>query len=532
MYQALYRKQRPKDFREIVGQDHIVRTLKNQIQNERVSHAYLFCGTRGTGKTSCSLVFSKAINCLSPIDNEPCNECDSCLQINNGNSMDVFEIDAASNNGVDNIRDIKDEINYPPTVSKYKIYIIDEVHMLSTGAFNALLKTLEEPPSHAIFILATTDPQKLPQTILSRCQRYDFKRIKAFDMKASLLEVCKKEGREIEENAIDYICLLSDGAMRDALSLLDQAFSYFFDEKITLQNVLEIVGSVDKKVFFEFTDSLIEFNSVKVIEIINNLIMNSSDITQFVTEEIKHLRDLLVAKSNALDSLSYSESTINLLIDQSQRIESMQLIFFIEEYSKLLSELKFTKNQRILFETGSLKLCNALIYDDNQDALMHKIKKLEDMVMKLESNPVSAQPIATIQKEEPKEEIKVNITKAIPSDILKVKENWSAIISKMDMPTQSFFKTNVKIGYVDNGESDILYLVCSSNAEFFRKRSESLDKILKEMYQKEYNMKFIEISEYDQMHLNKYGAKGEYKQQNGLIQQIENSGVNIVEEDF
>ncbi len=530
MYQALYRKQRPKNFLEIVGQDHIVRTLKNQIQNDRISHAYLFCGTRGTGKTSCSLVFSKALNCLSPVNGEPCNECDSCLQINNGNSMDVFEIDAASNNGVDNIRDIKDEINYPPTVSKYKIYIIDEVHMLSVGAFNALLKTLEEPPSHVIFILATTDPQKLPQTILSRCQRYDFRRIKSVDMKSSLIEVCKKEEREIEENAIDYICLLSDGAMRDALSLLDQAFSYFFEGNITLDNILEIVGSVDKKVFFEFTDSLISFDSIKIIQIINELVMNSSDIIQFVTDEIKHLRDLLVAKSNAFESLSYSEAQINLLIDQSKNVDSLQLIFFIEEYSKLLNELKLTKNQRILLETGSLKLCNAIIYDDNKDALTHRIKKLENIITKFENAPTQKliQKPVEIKKDEPK----VNITKAVPSDILKVRDNWANIISKMDMPTQSFFKTNVKVGYIDNGESDILYLVCSSNAEFFRKRSENLDRILKEVYQKEYNLKFIEVSEYDALHKNQYGVSGEYEQKNGLIEQIVNSGVNIIEEDF
>ncbi len=530
MYQALYRKQRPKNFKEIVGQDHIVRTLKNQIQNERVSHAYLFCGTRGTGKTSCSLVFSKAINCLSPIDNEPCNECDSCMQINNDNSMDVFEIDAASNNGVDNIRDIRDEINYPPTISKYKIYIIDEVHMLSTGAFNALLKTLEEPPSHVIFILATTDPQKLPQTILSRCQRYDFKRIKAFDMKESLLEVCKKENKEIDIEAIEYICLLSDGAMRDALSLLDQAFSYFFDSKITLENVLEIVGSVDKKIFFEFTQGLIKFDSIKLIEIINNLVMSSSDIIQFVTEEIKHLRDLLVAKSDALDSLSYSEEQIKKIVEQSKEIDSLQIIFFIEEYSKLLTELKATKNQRILLETGTLKLCNAIIYENNTDALMHRVKKLESLLEKFESGAfVSAEkPVQKQEEEAPRP--RIEITKALPSDIDNVMKNWDVIVSKMDSMQGAFFKKNVKLGYID---SDVLYLICSSMASFYMKRAEQLNEVLIKMYNKEFNLKFIELNEYNNLHQNKYNVEGEYKQdKKGIIHEIENSGINVVVEDF
>ncbi len=532
MYQALYRKQRPKNFEEIIGQEHIVKTLKNQIQNERVSHAYLFCGTRGTGKTSCSLVFSKAINCLSPINNEPCNNCDSCNQINNSNSMDVFEIDAASNNGVDNIREIVDEINYPPTISKYKIYIIDEVHMLSTGAFNALLKTLEEPPSHAIFILATTDPQKLPQTILSRCQRYDFKRIKAFDMKKSLQEVCERENRVVDEKAIEYICQLSDGAMRDALSLLDQSFSYFFEGDITIDNVLEIVGSVDKKMFFDFTDALISFDSISLINIIDTLVMSSSDIIQFVTEEIKHLRDILVANSNAVDSLNYSEEQINKIIEQSKKVELGQVIVFIEEFSKLLNDLKASKNQRILLETSVLKLCNATIFDNEKDALILRIKKLENTIEKLGSG--QGQIVVSNQNTQETEKIEsvvpVKIEKAIPKDIEIVKDNWDNIIRKLEQFNYLYFKNNVKVGYI---ESDILYLVCSTNADFFMKRGEALHEILKQMYNKDFNIKFVEVEEYDNLHKKKYQVNGEYANSDtGIFESFKDKGVEIVEEDF
>lgn len=407
--------------------------------------------------------------------------------------------------------------------------------MLSTGAFNALLKTLEEPPEHVIFILATTDPQKLPQTILSRCQRYDFKRIKAFDMKASLLDVCQKENRIVSESAIDYICLMSDGAMRDALSLLDQAFSYFFDSEITLDNILEIAGSVDRKVFFEFTNALIDFDSIKLIEIINSLVMSSSDIIQFVTEEIRHLRDLLVASSDALNALNYSSEQVQLIVEQSHKIESLQVIFFIEEFSKLLVELKSTKQQRILLETTALKLCNAQVFDDDKNSLIIRVKKLEKLVEKLENigfepNIVKSSD-TSFQNSQKRENIVIQkIEKAIPEDILKVKNDWQNIIKKLDDITSAYFKINVKVGYID---SDTLYLVCASNADFFRKRSESLFELLKELYSKEFNIKFIEVSEYNALHKNKYKVDGEYDYQDGnIIDKIKDRGIEIIVEDF
>ena len=257
-YTALYRKFRPSTFDQVKGQDHIVQTLKNQINANRIGHAYLFCGTRGTGKTSVAKIFAKAVNCEHPVDGSPCNECETCRGITNGSAMNVIEIDAASNNGVDNIRQIRDEIQYSPSSGKYTVYIIDEVHMLSIGAFNALLKTLEEPPAYVIFILATTEPHKIPITILSRCQRYDFKRISIDTIAARLSELMEKESIEVEEKAIRYVAKAADGSMRDALSLLDQCIAFYLGQKLTYDNVLDVLGAVDNEIFSRLTRSVID----------------------------------------------------------------------------------------------------------------------------------------------------------------------------------------------------------------------------------------------------------------------------------
>ena len=248
-YVALYRKFRPSVFEDVKGQDHIVTTLKNQIKSDRVGHAYLFCGTRGTGKTSVAKILAKAVNCEHPVDGSPCGECEMCKEIQAGNSMNVIEIDAASNNGVDNVREIIDEVSYSPTKGKKKVYIIDEVHMLSTGAFNALLKTLEEPPSYVLFILATTEVQKIPITILSRCQRYDFHRINIDNIEARLRQVVDSEGITVEDRALRYIAKAADGSMRDSLSLLDQCVAFNYGQELTYDKVLNVLGAVDTDVF-------------------------------------------------------------------------------------------------------------------------------------------------------------------------------------------------------------------------------------------------------------------------------------------
>ena len=293
-YTALYRKFRPQNFEDVKGQEHIVTTLKNQIKADRIGHAYLFCGTRGTGKTTIAKILAKAVNCEHPIDGSPCNECPTCRAINAGASMNVVEIDAASNNGVDNIREIREEVAYRPTQGRYKVYIIDEVHMLSAGAFNALLKTLEEPPSYVIFILATTEVHKIPITILSRCQRYDFKRITVDTIADRLRELMEKEGNDVEDKAIRYIAKAADGSMRDALSLLDQCIAFYLGEKLTYEKVLENLGAVDTDVFSRLLREILSQHTSQAIKILEDLIIRGRELGQFVTDFIWYLRNLLL----------------------------------------------------------------------------------------------------------------------------------------------------------------------------------------------------------------------------------------------
>ena len=295
-YTALYRKFRPSTFDQVKGQDHIVQTLKNQINANRIGHAYLFCGTRGTGKTSVAKIFAKAVNCEHPVDGSPCNECETCRGITNGSAMNVIEIDAASNNGVDNIRQIRDEIQYSPSSGKYTVYIIDEVHMLSIGAFNALLKTLEEPPAYVIFILATTEPHKIPITILSRCQRYDFKRISIDTIAARLSELMEKESIEVEDKAIRYVAKAADGSMRDALSLLDQCIAFYLGQKLTYDNVLDVLGAVDNEIFSRLTRSVIDSDVTTSLNILDEIIMQGREPGQFVNDFIWYLRNQMMTK--------------------------------------------------------------------------------------------------------------------------------------------------------------------------------------------------------------------------------------------
>ena len=296
-YTALYRKFRPQEFEDVKGQEHIVTTLKNQIKADRVGHAYLFCGTRGTGKTTIAKIFAKAVNCQEPREGSPCGDCPSCREIAAGNSMNVIEIDAASNNGVDNIREIREEVAYSPTKGKYKVYIIDEVHMLSMGAFNALLKTLEEPPSYVIFILATTEAHKIPITILSRCQRYDFKRITVETIAGRLSELMEKEQVAVEDKAIRYVARAADGSMRDALSLLDQCIAFYLGETLTYDHVLEVLGAVDTEVFSQMLRRILSQDVTGALLLLEELIGKGREPGQFVVDFTWYLRNLLVLKS-------------------------------------------------------------------------------------------------------------------------------------------------------------------------------------------------------------------------------------------
>lgn len=386
-YIALYRKKRPKEFDGVIGQEHIIKTLKNQIKSERINHAYLFCGTRGTGKTSTAKIFAKAVNCQSPKDGQPCGKCYMCTEIENQSLMNVIEIDAASNNGVDNIRDIREEVKYPPTEGKYKVYIIDEVHMLSIGAFNALLKTLEEPPEHVVFILATTDPQKIPVTILSRCQRFDFRRIGEKEIANAIKDYMSDENVEIDDDAAKYIARVSDGAMRDALSILDQSISFYYGEKITLEKVLVTVGAADDKVYFELADAVFEKNSAKCMQIIYDAFEKGIDINRFAEDFLEHLRNVLIAASveDAGKVINLSSEKIGIIKEQSKKVEKKRLINIVSEFSEISGRLKYSQTPRVVFEVSCIKLCE-IDTDTEEEEYSHEKKDCDRPVSTIKKN--------------------------------------------------------------------------------------------------------------------------------------------------
>ena len=380
MYTALYRQWRPDTFEDVVGQDTIVRTLKNQLHSGRIAHAYLFCGSRGTGKTSTAKIFSRAINCMTPVENGPCGTCDACINLASGNNMDIMEIDAASNNGVDEIRDLRDKVRFPPTVGKYKVYIIDEVHMLSMGAFNALLKTLEEPPEHVVFILATTEPHKLPATILSRCQRYDFKRIPIVVIVDRMKTICEKMNITVEEAGLYTIARWAEGGMRDALSLLDQSIG-FCGDKISNKDILSVLGTADQGFIFHTVDDILLSNAQQLLNSIGLLMDDGKDLNVFLRDILHHLRNLLVIKycDDPAKLLDVEESTIVRLKAQAQNAGEARLIRSIETLSALEAKLKWSTQSRVLFELAVVKLCRPE-QEDSMEALLDRIELLEKQV--------------------------------------------------------------------------------------------------------------------------------------------------------
>ena len=355
-YIALYRKFRPQTFGEMVGQEHITKTLKNQIMAGRVGHAYLFNGGRGTGKTSAAKILARAINCLNPKDGEPCNECEICKSILSGANTDVVEMDAASNNSVEDIRAIREEVNFLPTTCKYRVYIIDEVHMLSTGAFNALLKTLEEPPEHVKFILATTEPQKLPATILSRCQRFDFKRISNEDIVKRLKEVCSKSDIEITEGALNTIAILSEGAMRDALSILERCIQDGLNN-INEDNIKDLVGIPKTEYIEKVVEGILTYNIEEVLNTLENIIKEGKDITNLTWEIIKYVKDLLIYKTTNKIEL-YSDEEKKKIEELSGMATKEKLLNLVYELSELQNEIKTSSQKLIIFQAGLIKMCN------------------------------------------------------------------------------------------------------------------------------------------------------------------------------
>lgn len=431
-YTALYRKFRPDNFADVKGQDHIVTTLTNQIKHNRIGHAYLFCGTRGTGKTTVAKILAKAVNCEHPVNGSPCNECAMCKAIQAGTAMNVIEIDAASNNGVDNIREIREEVSYRPTEGKYKVYIIDEVHMLSVGAFNALLKTLEEPPSYVMFILATTEAHKIPITILSRCQRYDFHRITIDTIAARLDELLKVEGIEAEEKAVRYVAKAGDGSMRDALSLLDQCIAFYLGQELTYDKVLEVLGAVDTEVFSKLLRKVIQGDVTGSIHILEELIVGGRELSQFVGDFTWYMRNLLLVKTSEdpEEAIDVSSENMKLLKEESTMLDVETLMRYIRIFSDLSNQIRYATQKRVLVEIALIKLCRPAM-ETNLDSVLDRLRVLEQrmderpvqQVIVQQGNSVSGAEtgavVAAAEKKPP--------AKAVPEDLQKIVAGWRVI---------------------------------------------------------------------------------------------------------
>ena len=446
-YTALYRKFRPMTFSEVVGQEHITRTLKNQIITNRVGHAYLFNGGRGTGKTSSAKILARAINCLNPKDGEPCNECEICKAALNGSLTDIVEMDAASNNSVEDIRSIREEVNFLPTKAKYRVYIIDEVHMLSTGAFNALLKTLEEPPEHVKFILATTEPQKLPATILSRCQRFDFKRISNADIKKRLKIVCEESKINITEGALNIIAILSDGAMRDALSILERCNQ---DTDTIDEDKVKDLAGIPKTIYVSsIVKNILEYNVEGTIQSIDNILNEGKDLENFVWEILKYVKDMLVYKSSKKAEL-YSEEEIKEMDDMLNGVSSERLVNLIYSLSEIQNNMKLTTQKSILFQAGMIKLCHnnesfkdsSIGTDSNLEKRIEKIenylksngtRNIETNIIKPSyiSNNIEAKP-KRVASEEKSNNIKSKINENDKVSYQgKIEDSWPKIVNDL-----------------------------------------------------------------------------------------------------
>ena len=439
-YQALYRKYRPKDFSDVKGQDAIVTTLKNQLSSGRIGHAYLFCGTRGTGKTTVAKILAKAMNCENPTAEGPCGECARCQSIEDGSSMNVVEIDGASNNGVADVRQIVDEVNYAPIDGGRKVYIIDEVHMLTENAFNALLKTLEEPPEYLSFILATTDPQKVIPTIQSRCQRYDFKRIPVETITARLRELLDKEGVVAEDRALNYIARVADGALRDALSLLEECISFYFKEELTFDKVLDVVGSVDQTIYHSMTQALIDGEVDRVIETVDELVATGRELTQFAKEYVWYLRNLMIIKAakNVEQLVDLSDENINILRGYAEKLDEEQIIRYIHVMSRLVADMRHTSNRRVEFEIALIRLCKPQMekdYDSLIDRMKGMERDLENMRDRLEAGvyqvsapaaqPTDAQGMQSVPAQSAP--IKQIRPEAVPDEVKEIANQWKHI---------------------------------------------------------------------------------------------------------
>lgn len=511
MHKALYRAYRPRTFEDVVGQEHIIRTLKNQIENDNVGHAYLFSGTRGTGKTSTAKIFARAVNCTESVNQEPCNECDVCKDILNDNIMDVIEIDAASNNSVDDIRELRESVKYSPAKAKYKVYIIDEVHMLSQGAFNALLKTLEEPPSYIIFILATTEPHKIPATILSRCQRFDFKRVTVKDMSDRMKKICKEEDIEIEEKALNLISRNSQGALRDALSILDQCIS-FGDDKVEYKDVVELLGTVNVEQLFDMAECIINQNTKKSLQILNEFVIWGKDIRNLINDLIDHFRNLMVCKvSTDLDEIiSLPEETVKLLKQQAKSVDINDLIRILNILSVAQDNIKTSSNPRVLAEVTMMKIAQPM-FDESKESLIKRIENLEKTIesgnIKVSTTNVSN----NIEEDEKVNEAEEVVYENVKSEDVKLIEaSWDKIRLNIKQDKQNkqmpvyFLLGDVQSFNVSN---NILYIIYGDGFAFAKKRLSDphtlqyIEKIIRETINRSFSIRVILESEVNNIKL-------------------------------
>lgn len=496
-YTALYRKFRPDAFSDVKGQDHIVTTLKNQLRANRIGHAYLFTGTRGTGKTTVAKIFAKTVNCEHPTEDGPCGECRICKAIAAGASMNVIEIDAASNNGVDNIREIIDEVSYSPAEGKYKVYIIDEVHMLSPGAFNALLKTLEEPPSYVIFILATTEVHKIPITILSRCQRYDFKRISIDTITDRMKELMDTEQVQVEDRALRYIAKVADGSMRDALSLLDQCIAFHLGKELTYDMTLDVLGAVDTEVFSRLLRFVMDRNVLGCIELLEEIVMQGRELVQFVTDFTWYLRNLMLVQTadNLEDVIDMSTDNLANLKEEASMLSMDQIIHYIHIFSELSGQIRYAAQKRILVEIALIKLCKPEMETD-QEAVLDRIRQVEEKVengivvtaAQMPAGAPGAQgvPQAGVAKPKPQ------LPKAIPEDIQEIVRKWPAIVGNAENPMKMYLK-NARLSL--GGDNKLMVVLEDGLAsDYFKGEAHEQNKQQLEMLLSDFSSKEIEVT--------------------------------------
>ena len=524
-YTALYRKFRPQTFSEIVGQEHITQTIKNQIIAGRVGHAYLFNGGRGTGKTSAAKVLARAINCLNPQDGEPCNECEICKAALSGALTDIVEMDAASNNSVEDIRAIREEVNFLPTVAKYRVYIIDEVHMLSTGAFNALLKTLEEPPEHVKFILATTEPQKLPATILSRCQRFDFKKISDENIKKRLLFVCNQSNIEITEEALNLIAVLSEGAMRDALSILERCVQDG-EDKIDEDKIKDLVGIPKLEMVTKIVEAVFKYDVESAIPAVNDVIDAGKDLNNLLWEIIKYIKDILVYKVGGKLQI-YNKEEIEKIKSLAELVSKERLLQIIYDLSELENDMKWSSQRTILFQVEIIKLCSKIILTKSMENVerqeQNEAKTADNLAYKqMQSVKTQTDNIKStaVQPKKTYAEIKGNNNKV---------QNWSNIVNSLKQTGKILLYTNL-LNSVAIEVNDMTIGICFPNGltpfgKSILEKPESineLSKILSIEYGKEMRVKIIEESQ----------EKNQVKQQSAIESMADDLDIpiNIIDE--